>query len=655
MIQRHRLILVLLLLGGFALRLYRLGADSLWYDETVSAMLASKAIPDLIAHTARDIHPPGYYLVLHLWTQIAGNTEFSLAYLSLLASMLLLVSTYILARRLAGRRIATVTLGLMAIAPYQLWYAQEVRMYTLGAWLGVMLVILVLPLRTQPLSRRNWLAYALAGSAGLYVLYYFGFLLLVINSWLLIQLWRHQRAQLRAWLLANVILVTLYLPWLPIAWRQASNPPVPPWREALPLDRILSETWLVLTLGEAMSLNIAWPVLILTALLYGLGLVALSPRYRFLLPWLTFGPLLVILLLPILIGASLYHVRYMFTYAPAFYIVLAAGLAYLWRHQRWLTISAGGILLLGCGLAFHNVHHNPRYANDDFRTAIETLQARWQPGDAILVNAGYVYASLDYYLSQSPVSYVRLSHFEPQQFDPRSPHPVIFTTGTINGDPNLGWGNPASDFYALPLSEAEAALEAINHHYHRLWQLRVYDTVTDPDTHLRRWLNRHMTRFEDQVFSGSSNIRLQGYLTANTASPPRESTINFDDKLVLQGYQPPRSQAGAGERIFVTLWWAAQPGLADLPPLAISLKLWDSQGQLAAQHDEWPLGNELYTPGWPMEDILRHPLSLTLPATLPPGQYWLDVEVYHTETLAPLPRSDGEGHVVTLGGVTIVP
>ena len=57
---------VLLLLVGFGLRLYRLGADSLWYDETVSAYLANQSITDLIAYTAKDIHPPGYYLLLHL-------------------------------------------------------------------------------------------------------------------------------------------------------------------------------------------------------------------------------------------------------------------------------------------------------------------------------------------------------------------------------------------------------------------------------------------------------------------------------------------------------------------------------------------------------------------------------------------------------------
>jgi len=55
-----RLLLIAALLGGFALRLYQLGAESLWYDEAVSVWLAQKPLAAMIAHTAGDIHPPGY-------------------------------------------------------------------------------------------------------------------------------------------------------------------------------------------------------------------------------------------------------------------------------------------------------------------------------------------------------------------------------------------------------------------------------------------------------------------------------------------------------------------------------------------------------------------------------------------------------------------
>jgi hypothetical protein len=63
----HRIFLLLALLLAFALRLHRLGAESLWYDETVSVHLARLPVAAMLAHTAGDIHPPGYYLLLHGW------------------------------------------------------------------------------------------------------------------------------------------------------------------------------------------------------------------------------------------------------------------------------------------------------------------------------------------------------------------------------------------------------------------------------------------------------------------------------------------------------------------------------------------------------------------------------------------------------------
>jgi uncharacterized membrane protein len=137
-----RLLLLLGLLVGFALRLYRLGATSLWYDETVSVALAQKSIPALLHHTAGDIHPPGYYLLLHFWQQITQPTpafglEFLYAWPSLWCGLLVVALLFALGRRLASPAVALVGLWLAAINPYQIWYSQEVRMYTLGALLGL--------------------------------------------------------------------------------------------------------------------------------------------------------------------------------------------------------------------------------------------------------------------------------------------------------------------------------------------------------------------------------------------------------------------------------------------------------------------------------------------------------------------------------------
>jgi hypothetical protein len=72
---RDHAILLILITAGFALRLYQLGAESLWYDETVSVFLAGRPAAELLRHTSGDIHPPGYYLLLRGWLTVMGMPD----------------------------------------------------------------------------------------------------------------------------------------------------------------------------------------------------------------------------------------------------------------------------------------------------------------------------------------------------------------------------------------------------------------------------------------------------------------------------------------------------------------------------------------------------------------------------------------------------
>jgi hypothetical protein len=207
----------------------------------------------------------------------------------------------------------------------------------------------------------------------------------------------------------------LYLPWLPIAWRQATDPPVPPWRSLIPLDRIAVEAWTALTFGQSVQPGQVWPALLVAAILFGLGLVyqassvnrptsnvqrpmsnlqSLISNFQPPIPNLflaiyTFAPLALIGLVSLV--TPLYHVRYLFTYAPPFYILLGAGLAWL-NRRAWPAAALAALVVLG-GSAFsiRELHTNPRYAADDWRAAVDFIAERWCPGDVILVNAGYAY------------------------------------------------------------------------------------------------------------------------------------------------------------------------------------------------------------------------------------------------------------------------
>ena len=231
--------------------------------------------------------------------------EFMAGFLSLCLGVLLVPLTWQLARRLRlGDTVAALAALLVAVSPFGVWYSQEVRMYTLGACLAVVCLLATVPFLLGGASRRKLvrasILFALAAAAGLYTLYYFAFLLVSVNLLVLLVLatrWRkgrlaqsalstgantsrlgaslseNSKTELGLWLAAQVGAVILYLPWLPVAWRQATNPPVPPWRTAPQLGQVLVESWNALSFGQSADVTRFWPLLLLTLALVAVGVI----------------------------------------------------------------------------------------------------------------------------------------------------------------------------------------------------------------------------------------------------------------------------------------------------------------------------------------------------------------------------------------------
>ncbi|MFL7790829.1 MAG: glycosyltransferase family 39 protein, partial [Anaerolineae bacterium] len=233
-------LLAILLLTAF-LRFYRLDAQSFWNDEGNSARLSERTIDLIVEGTASDIHPPGYYLLLHYWRAVFGHSEFALRALSAVAGLALVLFTYLLGRRLFGQTTGLMAAFLGAISPFAIYYSQEARMYALlGALAAASTYLLVRilpnlqsPIPNQQISKSAILAvaYVLTTAAGLYTQYAFPFVLLVHNLvfaiwWLADSSGRAPRSSARwlaLWIGAQITIAMLYVPWLPIALRSVTG------------------------------------------------------------------------------------------------------------------------------------------------------------------------------------------------------------------------------------------------------------------------------------------------------------------------------------------------------------------------------------------------------------------------------------------------
>lgn len=672
--QLHRISLLGALLVGFGLRHFHLGAESFWYDETVSVYLAQKPIAAMLAHTAGDIHPPGYYLLLHLWQwlthpSLAHGLEFLYAWPSLFFGQLLIVLTYGLGRKLLNRNSGTTAAWLTAIHPFHLWYSQEVRMYTLGAFLGLLCLWALLQFSDSGrVTRRSWqwlAVYILSAAIGIYTLYYFLFLIVALNL-IAILLLIHQRRRLLHWFAAQLGVLLLWSPWLPIFVHQAIDPPVPPWRvpwqQASGLLTSIAESLSVLMAGQSPPLGQTWPWAVATAIVIALFFYAKSPSSTAFLKakWVVFLYLFVPIGLIYLITLSLtplYHVRYLFTYAPLFTLMVAYVVEAYAKPFRLPTLLSWLVSLVISITSLYEFWTNPLYRTDDHHQAVLELAQQWRPGDSILVNAGWAYPPLVIYWPselQGPLSYlpprvteiVRLGDWKATSL------PTATRIGSVDGSANLGWGDPASDFFAISTENTVKALTQMADQSASIWHYRIYDTVSDPNGVIREWLGK-LTLAADQPYPGRDYLRVQHFVSdererfqmagySEQRIPSHEQPA-FDDVLTLVGKSIPHSNDGsltahAGETLYLLLDWLPLSDLSSFGVnLSMSLRLYDQENNLVAQHDEAPL---FATGDWQAQHHYTQAMALGIPVATKPGTYNLQLIVYRQDNGAALPLAE---------------
>lgn len=116
-----------MILIGILLRLINyFSPKSLWSDEFWSIELATKSLKDVLVGSFQDVHPPLYFIFLHLTSSYPRLV-------SLCAGLVVLVLSERLARRLFGREVGFITAVMVALSGYALHSGQEVRGYALAS------------------------------------------------------------------------------------------------------------------------------------------------------------------------------------------------------------------------------------------------------------------------------------------------------------------------------------------------------------------------------------------------------------------------------------------------------------------------------------------------------------------------------------------
>ena len=216
-------LLGIMLLAG-SLRFYGLGTQSLWNDELNTWGLSTygEGLSGVLWHFPREgigVHPPGYYLLIHITAQHLGESEWALRLPSAVAGFLSVFVTYLLGRRLYSWREGLIAALLMAVLWTPVYYSQEARMYSLLLLFSLLAIYLWIPiLRSLDRGKRPGalvvLGYVAAAGVASY-LHYFGFYLVALQGlWTLVVYVRRPRTLAYGSVVYGLILL-VYSPWLP--------------------------------------------------------------------------------------------------------------------------------------------------------------------------------------------------------------------------------------------------------------------------------------------------------------------------------------------------------------------------------------------------------------------------------------------------------
>jgi mannosyltransferase len=353
----------------------------LWLDEALGVNIARLPMGSMTSALRHDGHPPLSYVVLHGWMALFGTGDVAVRAFSGVISAATLPLAYVAGHRLGGRRVAWISVALLAASPFALRYATEARMYALVSFLALAAWLAAdRAQRDGPTLPR--LVLVSVTVAALLWTHYWGVWLVLAGAVLLAWQARHaeRRAAATRVLLAVGVGVVAFLPWLPVLIDQVRNTGTPWGRTRSPFA-IAAVT--VNALGGTPDTDHG--ARMFEGEVYGIALVVLIVLgtigvHRWTARRLTALAALTIALggLGCVLSATAFASRYAAVAAPFF--VLAAAVALAGLSDRAALVGVAAALAFGALFTARNVRE-PRSQLPDL---VAIVNARAAPGDVVV-------------------------------------------------------------------------------------------------------------------------------------------------------------------------------------------------------------------------------------------------------------------------------
>lgn len=372
-------------------RLLGIVSRPIWYDEAFSILFAEKGLNAMLYGTlaptgagSADIHPLGYYTLLWLWMKLFGESLVATRLLSILAGLISVYLVYLIALEvLYDKQAAYLSMLIAALAPFQIHYAQEIRMYS---FLGMWLLLATYAFQRGAKTRRWkwWVVFSIAAAFAQYTHNLAAFYLVPLAlSPLLQKDWR----TFQAVVLAGLGALILYFPWLIQLPTQFAKVQQAYWVERPDISNIFTLLLVYMT-NTPLPSNLIPVALLITLAVVSIGFLQTvksssqtSAKGGLWLLYLSFGPPLLLFLFsqwrPVYIERSLLASGAIFCIWLA-WVITKTGLSSLARY------SLSGLLALSFSLGIYQHITYRDFPYGPFKELDASLREHMEAQDVIV-------------------------------------------------------------------------------------------------------------------------------------------------------------------------------------------------------------------------------------------------------------------------------
>jgi len=403
--RNHWLILGILFLA-LILRLVFIQSRGIWYDDAFSFFLSEKSLPAIVKGTAADTMPPLYYFLLHFW-MIISQRLWWLRSLNILLSLGIVIIEYAWISSLMGPSSGRWAAFLTAISSFQIYYAQELRMYTLLVFCQLCYIRFFWYIwRTEDKQSKGyypaWLGVLFFGTLAMYSHNLAIFGLVVPDVFLIVKRkWKF----LSKLLVAQLIIGVLSLPWLGLVPGQIAKIQRAFWTPQPGIVQII-QALIEFTGSLPLPYLLMGIVLLLSVEILAI-LILESTKEKILKDEVIFLAI-VTLIPPVLLLIVSYMMRPVFV-PRGFYISLLAysGLAGWVISKSWLrgigTFVAGSFVLAALVSLPYQMTFT-EFPRSPYQKGMEYIASVIQPGDTIVHDNKLSFFPSLYYSRFIPVS-----------------------------------------------------------------------------------------------------------------------------------------------------------------------------------------------------------------------------------------------------------